>query len=320
MSNRPVHLIAALAALVGLLSIQPGAQAQTVSLDNVPAFNLSTSSTNSAVSIDPSTGNVTVRSAAGNLTSCTASTPNPPTITSFSSNLATVTPGSTFRLSWSSTNTTSCSPDLGSPTIWASLGTLATNGFQDLTAPGTAQTITFRLTCTNGSQSVNQTTSVTVSSGSGGNCTPPAGQTVNSSTTWNGIFSPLPWPSFNAVRRLCVSNGQIQALEFNASSSATQFGTISTSGFPGDGDGLGRISISTSPGCFDGNVLPATCLGPTATYPGVSWTNGSSAFACDLTPGQRYYLNFYFPNCTSGTCCRDLGNIQQLLESTPPSE
>lgn len=320
MSNRPVHLIAALAALVGLLSIQPGAQAQTVSLDNVPAFNLSTSSTNSAVSIDPSTGNVTVRSAAGNLTSCTASTPNPPTITSFSSNLATVTPGSTFRLSWSSTNTTSCSPDLGSPTIWASLGTLATNGFQDLTAPGTAQTITFRLTCTNGSQSVNQTTSVTVSSGSGGNCTPPAGQTVNSSTTWNGVFSPLPWPSFNAVRRLCVSNGQIQALEFNASSSGTQFGTISTSGFPGDGDGLGRISISTSPGCFDGNVLPATCLGPTVTYPGVSWTNGSSAFACDLTPGQRYYLNFYFPSCTSGTCCRDLGNIQQLLESTPPSQ
>jgi hypothetical protein len=319
MSNSSIPTKAALALFAGLMAIQPVAHAQTVSLDNVPPFNLSTSATTSAVSIDPASGNVIVRSAAGNLNSCTFNQQNPPSITSFSSNLGTVTPGSTFRLSWNSVNATSCSPQMGGSTIWSSLGTLPTSGFQDLTAPATPQTITFQLTCTNGSQSDSRQTSVTVSSGGGGNCTPPNGFTANTSS-WNGTFSPLPWPSYNAVRRLCVSNGQILALEFNATNSPTQFGTISTSGFPGDGDGQGRISISTSPGCYDANVLPASCLGPTATYPGVSWTNGTSGFACNLTPGQRYYVNFYFPSCTSGTCCRDLGNIQQLLESNTPAD
>jgi hypothetical protein len=320
MSNRTILTMAALALFAGLTLVQPAANAQTVSLDNVPAFSLSTSTTTSAVSIDPASGNVIVRSAVGNLSSCTSTAPNPPSITGFTSNLATVSPSTTFRLTWSSTNTTSCSPQLGGTTIWSSLGTLPTNGFQDLTAPATAQTITFQLTCTNGSQNVNQQTSVTVSSGGGGgNCTPPAGNIVIGPTAWNNLFA-TPWPSYNGVSRQCVSNGNIASFEFNATSLPNQFGTISTSRFPGDGDGLGRVSISTTPGCFDGNVLTTPCLGPLAELPGVSWTNGSSAFACNLTPGQRYYVNLYFPNCSAGTCCRDFGNIQQLLESTQPAK
>lgn len=320
MSNHPHLSPLPCACLVLSLAAACSVPAQTVTLDNVPPFNLSTSTTSSAVAIDPVSGHVVVRSAAGNLVSCSASG-GAPVINSFTSNPTSVNVNGTFRLSWSSSNTTSCSPQLGGSTLWSSLGTLPSSGFQDLTAPGTAQTITFQLTCTNGSQTVNQQTSLTVTAGGGGggSCQPPAGYTVSGPTAWTGVF-PTPWPSYNAVNRQCISNGQIVSLEFNASSSPTQFGTISTSGFPGDGGGMGRFSISTEPGCFDGNHVPATCIGAIADLPGVSWTNGSSTFVCDLTPGQRYYLNFYFPTCSSGTCCRDMGNIQQLLQEAPPAD
>ncbi len=282
--------------------------AQTVSLDNVTPIALTASASLSAVTIDPSTGNVIVRSSAGNLTQCTG-IPTGPSIGSFTASAGTVVQGSNFSLSWSSTNTTSCSPSQGSGTQWSSLGTLGTSGSQQLTAPQTAGTITFQLTCTNGASSVSSTTQVTVQPVENPNCTAPGAGDLGE---FNGTFG-IAWPAYNDKIRQFIVNGHYLSLHFTATASPTQFGTINTTGFPGDGDGNGVVSISPTPGCFNAALLGERCVSPLSTYPGVSWTNGQSAFACRLTPGGSYNVNLYFPDCPSGTCGRDFGNIQQLL-------
>ena len=288
-----------------------GLVAQSLSLDNVPPIALTGSSSVSAVSIDPSTGNVTVRTQVGNYFQCSNQTQPPldPIINSFSPSSSTVPPGGNITLSWTSSNTTSCSPQFGSGTNWPNFGVMGTSGSQSFVAPQSAGTISFQLTCTNGTQSVSQQTQVTVQQQTGGSCDPIFAN--GSSVTFAGAFGQA-WPAYNDKIRQFVSNNQYWSASFTASASATQFGSINTTGFPQDGDGNGRVSISPSPGCFNASQLPANCVGAVAAFPGVSWTNGQSSFVCKLNPGQAYHLNFYFPDCPSGNCGRDFGNIQQL--------
>lgn len=75
---------------------------------------------------------------------------------------------SLLTLSWTSTNTTSCTPQLGAGTTWAALGTLPTSGTRTVTAPASPGTVTFGLSCSNGPQSASSTTQVTVVSPGGG--------------------------------------------------------------------------------------------------------------------------------------------------------
>lgn len=298
--------------------LSASAYAQTISLDNVPSFALSTSTSVAAVSIDTGNGNVVVRSSAGNLNQCrnTGGGGGSPAVTSFGPNTSAVAPSSNFQLSWASSNTTSCTPQLGTGTIWASLGTLGPSGTQILTAPATLGTIQFQITCTNGTANAVAQTSITVQNG-GPTCTPPTGTTGNSAN-WNTALGTT-WPSYNDVLRQMIDTNTWLALSFTASTSSTQFGTLSTSGFPGDGGGLGQISVSSSPGCFNQAQLGANCLSPIVEFPGVSWSNQPSAFACKLTPGVSYQINFWFPSCPGLSCGRDFGNIQQLLQ-VPPAQ
>lgn len=305
-----ITLTAAFAAGLAMVLATTPVMSQNLSLDNVPAIPLTASSTTSAVSIDAATGNVILRSSTGNLNECTA--PNTaPVINSFGVNPSSVLVNGAFSISWSSTNTTNCTPSGGTGTNWASLGTLSVSGTQNLTAPASPTTVTFTLTCTNGTQSVNQQTSLTVTSGGGGgggSCTPPS---PNGSTSqWNSTLNSI-WPSYNDVLRLTVGANQWTALQFTASASATQFGTFSSSHYPGDGDGAGQVSISTSAGCFTQAAVGANCLSGILDLPGVSWSNQASGFACKLTPGATYFMNVQFPSC-AGNCGRDFGNIQQL--------
>lgn len=302
-------------ALLSLATLAPWsghADAQTVSLDNVSPIALSTSTTLSAVRIDPVTGNVTVRSSAGNYNICTQ--PAGPTIGSFAPSSATVAPSTTITLNWTSSNATSCSPSQGGSTIWSSLGTLPASGSQNVTAPAAAGSITFQLNCTNGAQNVSATTQVAVQT-AGGTCVPiyPNGTT----SSWNNVFEP--WPAFGVRRRLGVPANGYVAFQFTASFAANQFGTIASGDFPNDGDGVGQMSISRDPGCFTQSQLGSMCLGPVARLPGVGWQNGStSPFSCALTPGQIYYVNFTYgsgtvgpgPHCPvgSGGCSADVQN------------
>ncbi len=308
----------ALAAMAWLaLLASPGkVLAQTVSLDNVAPIALSTSTTLSAVSIDAVTGNVIVRSTAGNYASCAQAAG--PVINNFFPTSSTVTPGATITLNWSSSNTTSCTPAQGSGTIWSSFGTLPASGSQSFNAPGSDGPITFQLNCSNGSTTVSSTTQVTVQTGGVGNCTPiyPNGQ----SSSWNNVFQP--WPAYGVRRRLTVPGNGFLSYTFVATAVAGQFGTIATGDFPGDGDGWGLMSISRSAGCFTPSELAQGCLGGVQRLPTISWRNGAgTSFQCGLTAGQTYYVNFTYgggtsgpgPHCPpgSGLCAADVQNQEQ---------
>lgn len=140
--------------------------AQNVTIDTAPALPLIASTTTSAVSIDPSTGAVVVRTQ-NNVTSCSST---PPQITNFVTSAPQVQAGQNFTISWLSQGTTSCSPvaGTGGATGWANLGQLSTAGTTaPLTVPANAtpgSVISFGLSCTNGTQTVNQNTSLIVAS------------------------------------------------------------------------------------------------------------------------------------------------------------
>ncbi|MCP5473354.1 MAG: hypothetical protein H7A19_00730 [Rhodanobacteraceae bacterium] len=294
-------------ALPSFLSLSGHATAQTVSLDNVTPISLSSSSTVSAVSINASTGNVIVRSSVGDYISCNRQPV--PTINSFAPSVSAVQTGANITLNWSSSNTTSCSPSQGAGTTWSSFGTLPTSGSQTFAAPGTAQTITFQLTCTNGTTNASQTTQVVVQSGGGGgNCIAayPTAQTANYASVFSNAQNA--WPAFGVRKRILVPFNGYVAYSFTATSTPGQFGTFATSDYPGDGDGVGLMSISAQnqQGCFDPSKLGPNCLSPVSRFVSIGWANGSTQFSCSLTPGTTYWLNWTYGGTTvpgSGPYC-----------------
>lgn len=291
-----------------------GAEAQTVSLDQVSPIALTTSSVVSAVRIDPQTGNVTVRTSNGTYNACTFVPPQVPTINSFAPSNSQVAPSTTITLNWTSSNATHCTAQQGSGTIWSSLGQLPSSGSQNVTAPASTGTITFQLTCTDGTQSDVETTQVLVQSGGGGgSCT----QTYPNTTVseFNNVFST--WPAYGSSRRITVPFNGSASYRFTATAVANQFGTFATVGYPGDGDGFGRASISPRAGCFNAAELGANCVSSVAREPSVGWANFASAFSCQLTPGQSYYVNLTYggtttpgsgPYCPGGSCGADAQN------------
>lgn len=316
---------ACISAMLVLLAFAPWAdvaQAQSVFLDGqtTAAFALTTSTTQSAVSIDATTGDVRVRSLNGGI-QCTAVAA--PSITNFSPTSASVLPGSNITLNWSSTNTTSCTPAQGPGTTWASQGTLNPSGSLTFLAPSTssATPITFQLNCTNGSATVSQTTQVTVQNTNPGTCTPiyPNGQTAS----YSGVFGA--WPAYQSNRRVFVPANGYVGYEFTATAVANQFGSFTSTDFGSDGDGHGQMSISRVAGCFTPSELAIGCLGAVSRFTSISWRNGTGdAFRCGLTPGQTYYINFTYGSATSpasparpycpagsGNCGADIGNIVQ---------
>lgn len=310
-------------AVIGLLFV-PGfalwstaGTAQTVSLDNVTPIALTTSTTQSAISINPSNGNVVIRTANGTYNQCSFPPPVTPTITNFSPTASPVSPSASITLNWNSQNTTSCTPSQGAGTTWPNQGTLQPNGSVSFSAPASATTVTFQLNCfDNNGQSTNATTQVVVQSGGGGGtCTPiyPNGTT----SSWATVFNT--WPSFGALRRLQVPANGYLAFSFTATATVGQFGTVAAGDFPGDGDGWGQMSISRDPGCFTPANLAPGCIQPAARLPGIGWVNGSSSFSCALTPGQTYWVNFTYGNSTTsgngpycpagpGGCAADVQN------------
>lgn len=290
-----------------------GVHAQTVSLDQVPPIALTSSSVVSAVRIDPQTGNVTVRTNAGTYNACSFVPPQVPTIISFAPTSSQVAPGGTITLNWSSSDTTHCTAQQGSGTIWSSLGQLPSSGSQNLTAPASAGAITFQLTCTNGTQSDIETTQVSVQTG-GQTCTPiyPNG-TV---TEWNAAVNT--WPAYGVRPRLQIPFNGYLALRFTTTAVAGQFGTISGLEYPGDGDGAAQMSISRDAGCFTPANLAANCLTAPSRTPSIGWANGAAQFSCALQMGQSYNVNITFgsstivnpntPYCPTQACGVDLIN------------
>ncbi len=134
---------------------------------------------------------------------------------------------------------------------------------------------------------------------------------------WSQLFAP--WPAFNfRIRAQVPVNGYLSG-RFVATNVPGQFGTIVTADFPGDGDGIGLMSISKVPGCFDQAFLGANCLAPASRYVSVGWANGASMFSCSLNPGEEYYWNWTYGNeintggahCPHHPCSADVQNQVQ---------
>lgn len=128
-----------------------------------------------------------------------------------------------------------------------------------------------------------------------------------------------PWPAYNDRLRLFMNGGTYSSLLFVANT-GPQFGTVTSTGYPGDGDGLGQISISRVAGCFDPAFLEPGCLSEVSVFPSLNWHQTPGNIGCYLAPGEVYYVNYTFglsapsgsgPHCPTGTCGRDTGNIQQ---------
>ena len=203
-------------------------RAQTVTLDSNQPIALTTSTTQSAVSINAATGDVVVRSLAQN-TQCTQAAG--PVIDSFVANPSTTAPGTNIALTWQSRNTTQCTGSQGGGTLWSSLGQLPannTNG-QSIAIPANTpnnSVITFQLNCsTAGGPVVSQTTTVNVQVIDPGTCAPIYPNANNSS--WVGTFGP--WPAFSGRSRVSgiPANGY-QSWSFVAGSVVGLFGSVAT--------------------------------------------------------------------------------------------
>jgi hypothetical protein len=86
----------------------------------------------------------------------------PPAINFFAAGDARVVSGASFSLSWTSSNTTSCSPSLGAGTAWPDQGALPASGARSLLAPQALGMIIFGLSCTDGVTQVSSTTEIEV--------------------------------------------------------------------------------------------------------------------------------------------------------------
>ena len=128
--------------------------------------------------------------------------------------------------------------------------------------------------------------------------------------SWTSTFG-LNWPAYNFVIRLSLQPNSYIALAFVAGADG-QFGTVNGLTFPGAG-GVGALSISTVPGCFNPAYLGSNCVSNTVSDPAVSWAVGGGQSVCQLVSGQSYYLNFTLSNCGSAgvACARDVVQTAQ---------
>jgi hypothetical protein len=294
------------------------AQAQTVTVDNNPAQNLLVDPNQSAVSIDPATGNAFVRTAVI-IGGSVASFSQP---TNVAGGTVTLAPGASFTVSWSSTNnsgvTTPCTPS----GQWASSGALANIGTLTLNAPTAANTYQYGIACRNTAGVTGNTVffNVTVSSGGGGvDCsgvTPPPNltrqafpqtwedwSTCTLSTSCNGPV--LHYPVINNVAIFTSSPGNYIAMQFNTgnnpggtpTNNPPNFGKFS---FVSEGAvaGIWRVTLSKCPGDFrlptDAGPNPplAECVANEAGEATIIYSLTTFGIGCRiLEPNSTYYLN-----------------------------
>ena len=304
-------------ALIGTLIVGTGS-AQTWTLDGVSqSSQLSISSTESAVAIDPVSGAVALKT--GNITI--------PTVSISASSPVTV--GQNISVTWSTqgfTGGVSCNAS-ASTSVAGWNGAVSSSPVQ-VTAPSTAQTLMLTLQCTGGNGNATNSTNVTVNPSTGG-C-PQPGYLRDEVATFMpyqlrlGTFSSTdafrnPFPAIGAFAggtTSTVSAGEVVAWEFVAPAPPGSDGAFVITTLA-SGPGTPISSISTCPGVIDyrlrtgpGNFNTG-CM-QVGNESGPSWTiNGAfqnSPSRCHLTPGTRYYFNFAFETCVTGECIYRIGS------------
>ncbi len=259
---------------------------------------LTDSATESAVTINPADGVTLVRSAAVGTRVVNLSASSP------------VQVGQSTSVTWSTsgiTGTVSCTRTNG----WT--GTSGGSGTQNVTMPGTAQTVTLTLTCTGDNGSASASANVTVSANTGGtDCTsrPPSylgspRTLVNASfsTLW-GILFPGVFDSAS-ITFPNISDGTVLAFAFTAppaSASPSEGYILNVLSPVAGGRGTIAAGFSECPGEMSNTTTP-TCK-VSDTKPRSEWTviPPGRQDACNMVPGRLYYYNLSMDNagCVSG--------------------
>ena len=292
-----------LLALIGTLIVGTGsAQTWTVN-GTTQGTALTSSSTESAVAIDPVSGTVALQTA-GVVTTPTVNVGAPG-----SSGL-----GQNFSVTWSTngfTGTVSCTAS-ASTSVAGWSGTLTSSPVQ-VTAPSSAQSLTLTLQCTGSNGTASGSAVVAISDST---CRPP-GYTRDATSPFvpyqlqPTTFATLMangFPGFNSFNLGSLGGGQVIAAEFVAPASTASDGYFEITSLA-SGPGTPITSLSTCPGDIDYrlNGTPATrgCM-RVGNENGPAWTisqgQSLSVIRCILTPGTRYYLNIAFESCDGGTC------------------
>ncbi len=260
---------------------------------------LTTSSNESAVAIDPLTGVASVKTAGVG-----------PSV-AISANPSSLDINSATTVSWTASNfgnnlncTRTSSPTLSG---WNGPSTLA-SGSVSVTMPSSPQTVSLTLNCSgdNGSNT-NFTNVLVLQPGSGVNCSqrPPAvlgvpRVLINKSffSIWGVDFPGLIGPAYG-LGEPGISDGTVLAFEFMAPSDIPYSGGWLQAVYSPDSFGRGTIigGFSECPGEISNSV--AGCESSAGKVRN-EWTTNGRANSCKLTPGRKYYYNLSFGPCVTG--------------------
>ena len=257
---------------------------------------LTTSSSESAVAIDPLTGVASVKLAAP------AGTP----VVSISAAPASVSVNGATTVTWSTSGFTDGAGNAVTPTCirtggWT--GSSSASGSLLVTMPSSPQTVTLTLSCTAGNGTASSSANVSVS-GSGVNCSnrPPnvfgSPRTVVRKTffsIWNTDFPGVFGSSFG-VAAPPIADGTVVAYSFVAPSNNVIEGYLQLA-FSPDGGGRGNLAGGFSECEGEINNVQPTCEAGTFKFRN-EWTTTGRSGACSLIPGRTYYYNM----STEGSC------------------
>lgn len=195
---------------------------------------------------------------------------NPIPTASLSANPSSIVSGSSSALTWSSTNTTSCS-------LNQSIGGVATTGTRSV-SPST--TTTYTVTCTGAGGTANASATVTVTAGN----TPTAILTANPTSVVSGSASTLTWSSTDATS--CTGTGfsaggtTSGSVSTGALSSTTNY-SVSCTGTGGTGTDSETVTVTSAPqpDLTAGGVSPSSATEDSSVTLSSTVANSGSALA-----------------------------------------
>jgi hypothetical protein len=258
---------------------------------------------------------------------------------------STVPTTTSFNVSWTSSGTTGatpCTPSGGGATAWASQGPLPATGQRTLTAPASAGSAQFTISCATGSTPVMDSETVTFQGGGGVVCNgvaPPPGISQGGISNWTNLYNgsfPLPQ---NAQSFLTINRGSARAIRIvvptpcpgcSPSILAAGFGLWTNISGPDNAKIV--TSISPCPYDFRESVLNTsnqTCMSPPLRDAQIDYYLGAGSpfpqATCSLNVGQTYYINFHAGSGSTAdatgafcalTSCTWTGGGRQGLQTT----
>ncbi|WP_136680224.1 cadherin-like domain-containing protein [Neptunomonas sp. XY-337] len=116
------------------------------------------------------------------------------------------------------------------------------------------------------------------------------------------IGTPINWGNPGNQQRIGIAGNKTVAMEFTATNNSAYYGFASIASTTGNSGVTREVWISSCPGVGYSDAVSRTCGKNGTSSTKVYWEQSNTkGYACDLVPGETYYLNVKNVNC-SGTC------------------